>query len=155
VGAFPDGQSALNLAAARLRHIAGSEWSKRYLSMEFLKEQPFDPDVAKNLSEYKETIVPVGRRACPRRILIEVLGLDAGLDQRIVLQVRQSLRLLPNGTAATSCTGVQAAIPRKSRVFGLLCEGYRMTALHDHRRRTKAVNRRSPGKEPASVPTRA
>jgi transposase-like protein len=41
VGAFPDGQSALNLAAARLRHIAGSEWStKRYLSMEFLKEQP-------------------------------------------------------------------------------------------------------------------
>ena len=39
VGSFPDGQSALNLAAARLRHIAGSEWStKRYLSMEVLKE---------------------------------------------------------------------------------------------------------------------
>src|SRR6476661_8931157 len=39
VGAFPDGQSALNLAAARLRHIAGSEWStKRYLSMEFLND---------------------------------------------------------------------------------------------------------------------
>jgi len=39
VGAFPDGESALNLAAARLRHIAGSEWSaKRYLSMEFLKD---------------------------------------------------------------------------------------------------------------------
>ena len=38
VGAFPDGQSALNLAAARLRHIAGSEWStKRYLSMDLLK----------------------------------------------------------------------------------------------------------------------
>ena len=32
VGAFPDGQSALNLAAARLRHIAGIAWStKRYL----------------------------------------------------------------------------------------------------------------------------
>ena len=31
-GAFPDGQSALNLAAARLRHIAGTAWStKRYL----------------------------------------------------------------------------------------------------------------------------
>ena len=27
VGAFPDGQSALNLAAARLRHIAGTRWS--------------------------------------------------------------------------------------------------------------------------------
>jgi putative transposase len=26
VGAFPDGQSALNLAAARLRHIAGTAW---------------------------------------------------------------------------------------------------------------------------------
>ena len=29
VGAFPDGQSCLNLAAARLRHIAGSKWSTR------------------------------------------------------------------------------------------------------------------------------
>jgi hypothetical protein len=34
MGAFPDGQSALNLAAARLRHIAGTRWStKRYLNM--------------------------------------------------------------------------------------------------------------------------
>jgi putative transposase len=33
VGAFPDGNSALNLAAARLRHIAGTRWStKRYLN---------------------------------------------------------------------------------------------------------------------------
>jgi transposase-like protein len=40
VGAFPDGQSALNLAAARLRHIAGTNWStKRYLNIELLKEQ--------------------------------------------------------------------------------------------------------------------
>jgi putative transposase len=39
VGSFPDGQSALNLAAARLRHVAGSEWStKRYLSMDLLKD---------------------------------------------------------------------------------------------------------------------
>ena len=29
VGAFPDGQSCLNLAAARLRHIAASQWSMR------------------------------------------------------------------------------------------------------------------------------
>lgn len=35
VGAFPDGQSCLNLAAARLRHIAGSHWSaRRYMNME-------------------------------------------------------------------------------------------------------------------------
>jgi transposase-like protein len=33
VGAFPDGNSTLNLAAARLRHIAGTRWStKRYLN---------------------------------------------------------------------------------------------------------------------------
>jgi len=39
VGAFPDG-SALNLAAARLRHIAGTAWStKRYLNIELLKYQ--------------------------------------------------------------------------------------------------------------------
>ena len=40
VGAFPDGQSALNLAAARLRHLAGTAWStKRYLNMKLLKDQ--------------------------------------------------------------------------------------------------------------------
>ncbi|WP_296594720.1 transposase [Roseibium sp.] len=34
VGAFPDGQSCLNLAAARLRHIAAGKWSARkYMSM--------------------------------------------------------------------------------------------------------------------------
>jgi putative transposase len=34
VGAFPDGQSCLNLAAARLRYIAGSHWSTRkYMNM--------------------------------------------------------------------------------------------------------------------------
>ena len=40
VGAFPDGQSALNLAAARLSHITGTKWStKRYLNMKLLKER--------------------------------------------------------------------------------------------------------------------
>ena len=35
VGAFPDGESALNLAAARLRHIAGTHWStRRYPDMQ-------------------------------------------------------------------------------------------------------------------------
>ena len=34
VGAFPDGRSCLNLAAARLRYIAGTAWStKRYMNM--------------------------------------------------------------------------------------------------------------------------
>src|SRR5271166_1022484 len=40
VGAFPDGESALNLAAARLRHVAGTAWStKRYLNIGLLKDQ--------------------------------------------------------------------------------------------------------------------
>ena len=39
VGAFPDARSCLNLAAARLRHIAGTKWStKRYVSMELLTQ---------------------------------------------------------------------------------------------------------------------
>jgi len=39
VGCFPDGQSALMLAAARLRHIAGTRWgTKRYMSMVRLDE---------------------------------------------------------------------------------------------------------------------
>jgi putative transposase len=39
VGCFPDGQSALMLAAARLRYIAGSRWgTRRYMNMERLKE---------------------------------------------------------------------------------------------------------------------
>ena len=40
VGSFPDGNSALMLAAARLRHIAGTRWgTRRYMDMDHLKEQ--------------------------------------------------------------------------------------------------------------------
>jgi transposase-like protein len=39
VGAFPDGQSALMLVAARLRHVAGTRWGlRRYLDMARLTE---------------------------------------------------------------------------------------------------------------------
>ena len=39
VGNFPDGQSAVMLVAARLRHIAGTKWgSRRYLDMDRLRE---------------------------------------------------------------------------------------------------------------------
>lgn len=39
VGAFPDGESALMLVAARLRHVASTSWgSKRYLSMDYLRD---------------------------------------------------------------------------------------------------------------------
>jgi putative transposase len=42
VGAFPDGQSALNLAASRLRHIAGTAWSTKRLSEHRVAEGPAD-----------------------------------------------------------------------------------------------------------------
>lgn len=39
VGAFPDGNSALLLVCARLRHIAGKTWgSKRYMDMDRLRD---------------------------------------------------------------------------------------------------------------------
>lgn len=39
VGSFPDGQSALMLAAARLRHVAGTKWgTMRYLDISLLKD---------------------------------------------------------------------------------------------------------------------
>jgi len=40
VGAFPDGNSALMLVAARLRHIAGTKWgTRRYLDISLLSAQ--------------------------------------------------------------------------------------------------------------------
>jgi putative transposase len=40
---FPDGHSALMLCAARLRHIAGTQWgTKRYLNIDLLKEQELE-----------------------------------------------------------------------------------------------------------------
>ena len=39
MGAFPDGNSALMLAAARLRHVAGTRWGmRRYLDRNRLTE---------------------------------------------------------------------------------------------------------------------
>ena len=40
VGAFPDGNSALMLVAARLRHVAGTKWgTRKYLDMDRLNER--------------------------------------------------------------------------------------------------------------------
>ena len=40
VGSFLDGHSALMLAAARLRHVAGTKWgTRRYLTMELLTQE--------------------------------------------------------------------------------------------------------------------
>jgi putative transposase len=48
VGNFPDGDSALMLVAARLRHVAGTRWgTRRYLDMERLGlNVPIEPEAA-------------------------------------------------------------------------------------------------------------
>ena len=47
VGAFPDGKSALSLAAARLRHIAGTRWStKRYMNIDLMRKQSLELQTA-------------------------------------------------------------------------------------------------------------
>jgi putative transposase len=43
VGVFPDGNPALMLIAARLRHLAGTRWgTRRYLNMDLLDEVETD-----------------------------------------------------------------------------------------------------------------
>lgn len=45
VGTFPDGNSALMLVCARLRHVAGTQWGvKKYLNMQHLERIELDQD---------------------------------------------------------------------------------------------------------------
>ena len=47
VGAFPDGNSALMLVCARLRHVAGTQWgSKKYMNMKLLEAALEDVSIA-------------------------------------------------------------------------------------------------------------
>lgn len=47
VGAFPDGNSALMLVAARLRHIAGTRWgTRRYLNIDLIKAREIENEIA-------------------------------------------------------------------------------------------------------------
>ena len=64
VGNFPDGQSALMLVAARLRHIAGTRWgTQRYLDMERLREQEQEePLVADRSGCVNFAVAPLGER---------------------------------------------------------------------------------------------
>ena len=46
VGAFPDGNSALMLVCARLRHLAGTQWGcKKYMNMKHLETMEQEPQV--------------------------------------------------------------------------------------------------------------
>ena len=52
VGAFPDGNSALMLVAARLRHVASTKWgTRRYLDMGRLAEQDREAINSKETAE--------------------------------------------------------------------------------------------------------
>ncbi len=45
IGAFPDGQSALMLVCARLRHVAGTQWgAKRYMNMDHLRSMELESE---------------------------------------------------------------------------------------------------------------
>ena len=47
VGSFPDGNSALMLVCARLRHVAGTQWgNKRYMNMKHLEAVLEDTPIA-------------------------------------------------------------------------------------------------------------
>ena len=47
VGSFPDGNSALMLICARLRHVAGTQWvNKKYLNMKHLEAATEDVSIA-------------------------------------------------------------------------------------------------------------
>lgn len=62
--AFPDGQSALNLAAARLCHIAGTAWpTKRYLKHR-AAEGPADGRSHHHLSQRRAPLSP--NRRCEK-----------------------------------------------------------------------------------------
>jgi transposase-like protein len=58
VGAFPDGQSALMLVAARLRHVAGTRWgTRKYLDMTRLTEQANDEKFESRAKQNEELIL--------------------------------------------------------------------------------------------------
>ena len=47
VGSFPDGNSALMLVCARLRHVAGTQWgNKKYMNMKHLEATVEDASIA-------------------------------------------------------------------------------------------------------------
>ena len=47
VGSFPDGNSALMLVCARLRHVAGTQWgNKKYMNMKHLEDALEDTFIA-------------------------------------------------------------------------------------------------------------
>lgn len=70
IGAFPDGDSALNLAAARMRHFASSKWStNRYFKDEAAKSKDDDRLTRSTTSseqKVRKILGTIGGAASPR-----------------------------------------------------------------------------------------
>src|SRR5882672_1278388 len=96
VGAFPDGQSCLNLAAARLRYIAGTAWSaKCYMNMRPLYQPQvvqtearhprwtfhFTPTSASWLNAVEGFFAKLTRRRLKRGVFRSVDDLKAAIDR--------------------------------------------------------------------------
>lgn len=81
IGAFPDGQSALMLVCARLRHVAATDWgSKRYLNMDICLNLNFS---ASQMTS-SLPVTPVHRRLKMNlRKIIDTILTTAILNQRI------------------------------------------------------------------------
>jgi hypothetical protein len=80
VVAFPDGQSCLNLAAARLRYIAGSAWStKRYMNMRPLYQMNSNQAGAVARSIVRKILDSTDRPSSPRAPA-QALGTLAEVD---------------------------------------------------------------------------
>ena len=112
VGAFPDGRSALMLAAARLRYVSGSRWgTRRYLDMDRLKEmeEPESPGAD------KKSPGPWVRQRCPsqedthkseRSLTLPRVyqGQECDSHHRVWrAAARETSRASTSGPAATSC----------------------------------------------------
>ena len=74
VGSFPDGQSALNLAAAGLRHIAGTAWSTS-LNLAAARLRHIAG------SQYRAPLSP--NRKCENRPAISHQSNSLGLNSRV------------------------------------------------------------------------
>lgn len=79
-GAFPDGNSALMLVSARLRHIAGSAWGgKRHMDMARLeeKEKPSRPGSQSRLKQPNKPSIPATQKLNMRKNLDTICTPDS------------------------------------------------------------------------------
>ena len=93
VGAFPDGQSCLNLAAARLRYIAGTAWSEqmlhehaaRSISRKSRKPKPWPDQMCERICTLP--LSATGDSGGPREVTPKAGSLKSSLTLHVCLRV--------------------------------------------------------------------